>query len=108
MVGAEKQALDGPPLVARSIGVEAVVVERGALDDRGNDGVIDVMGDLPAEGDGAQLAGASVGGGRRHAHPLGVELRARSQPDENEPALFIVGNGQAAGRGRCLTRAQHG
>ncbi len=106
VVSADEQSLDGAPLVGLAIAVKAIVVEHRPLDDRGNDRVVDVVRHLPAQRGGAELAGASVSDRGRLTHPLGVELRARPQSDEDEPALFVVGHGQAPKGRRPLAGVQ--
>ena len=111
VVGADDQAGDGG-LVGRAglVAGEAVGREQRAGDDRLDDLVADVVGQLPAERAGAALARPIVGHRRRYPRPLGVERRPRTEPDQEHAAAVVVGQREplerAAGLAGVKQRSQ--
>ncbi len=84
----------GGPLVA----VEPVRVQQRALDEPGDDVVIDVVGHLPAQRAAPSSRRAPVHGRGRDARPLGVELGAGAQPDDDHAPAVDVRQRQALER----------
>ena len=66
------------------------------------------MGDLPAQGPRAELAGAAVGDRRRDPGALGVELVALAQADEHPALAAGVGDRQLAEAAARLAALQQG
>ncbi len=103
VVGGDDQLLDRAvvrrgALVAR----EPVGGEQRALDERARHGVVDVVGELPAEPPAPELLRAPEGDRGRDARAFGVERAARPEADEQPAAPGRMGDREVAEGGARL------
>jgi hypothetical protein len=92
------------PRVVVAVGLEGAVLvvgEHGAFHEAWR---VDVVGNLPAQPPGAQLAGAAGHRGRRDAGALGVEVVALAEAGEHVTVAAGVGDGELAQAGARFAR----
>ena len=93
VVRAHQQRVEAAVLVGLALErVEAIGGEHRALDQARDDGVVDVVGDLPAQPLGAELRRARLRRRGRQAGLLGAEVVALAQAREHEAPAAGVGD----------------
>ena len=95
VMGADDQALEPAGKFGSLVTVEPVRMQERAFDETVDDGVVDVVRHLPAHGPRAEFSRPALRDRGHDACPLGVEQGSGAQPDEDEPPILGVQQGQS-------------
>ena len=95
VMGAQEQRLDPARVFLVLVALEPVGVQHRTVNQSLDDLVGHVMGDLPAQRGGAELAGSAMRHSGGYARPLAVEGAAITQPDQDDALAVGVRDGEA-------------
>ena len=95
VMGTQEQCLDPARVFLVLVALEPVGVQHRAVNQSLDDRVGHVVGDLPAQRGGADLARAAMRHGCGDARSLAVEGPTITQPDEDDPLVLGMYDGQA-------------